>query len=312
VILVSMPARSLSLLIAVVQRGLARNLQSLRAGPLVPSVRPVRDGGGSVAPRLFVIFGGQRTGSTLMRTRLNSHPHIVCHGEVLLPTVPREPSLRGWLAERGYPKHARVVPAVRHSFLESLVVGRQEHDVKALGLKLMYDQISLVPMISYNVPPVGRILHDVGMLRWLRDHDALIIHTLRRNHLKTVVSLARAAHTKEYHRGRESGPPDGVQITLPLLGLKARLNRIDLAERVARDAIKEMPTIEVWYEDYVGSQRGDVEKRICAELGQNVPAGGLQSPLVKVSSDNLREAISNYDEVAALLTGTRFEVFLES
>jgi len=73
-----------------------------------------------------------------------------------------------------------------------------------------------------------------------------------------------------------------------------------------------MPTIEVWYDDYVGSQRVDVDKRICAELGQDLPVGGLQSPLVKVSSDNLREAISNYDEVAALLAGTRFEVFLES
>jgi LPS sulfotransferase NodH len=247
-----------------------------------------------------------------MATRLNSHPHIVCHGEVLLPAVPREPSLRGWLAERGYPRYARAVPALRRSFLDWVVAGQQEHDVKAIGLKLMYDQISLVPKISYNVPPVGRILHDVGMLRWLRDHDALIIHTLRRNHLKTVVSHARAAHTSEYHRRGESQSPGGVQIALPLRGLKARLNRIDLAERVARGAIKGMPTVEVWYEDYVGSQRVDVEKRICAELGQDVPVGGLQSALVKVSSDNLREAISNYDEVAALLAGTRFEVFLES
>lgn len=272
-----------------------------------------------MAPRLFVVFGGQRTGSTLVRTRLNSHPHIVCYGEVLLPAVPWEPSFRSWLAERGYPKYFRAVPTVRRSFLDWLVAGQQEHDagkherdVQAIGLKLMYDQISLVPKISYNAPPAGKLLHDVGMLRWLRDRDALIIHTLRRNHLKTVVSLARASQTQEYHRRSEAPSPGGVQIALPLRGLKARLSRIDLAERVARDAIKEMTSIEVWYEDYVGSQRADVEKLICAELGQDVPVGGLQSPLVKVSSDNLREAISNYDEVAGLLAGTRFEVFLES
>jgi LPS sulfotransferase NodH len=259
-----------------------------------------------------VVFGGQRTGSTLIRTRLDSHPRIVCYGEVLLPTVPWEPSLRSWLVERGYPRYARAVPAVRRSFLDWLVAGQQEHDVSAIGLKLMYDQISLVPKIAYNAPPVGKILHDRRMLRWLRDHDALIIHTLRRNHLKTVVSLARAAHTKEYHRRSESGSAGGVQIALPLRGLKARLNRIDLAERVARDAIRDMTAIEVWYEDYVGSQRIDVDKRICAELGLEIPVGGLQSPLVKVSNDNLPEAISNYDQVAALLAGTRFEAFLES
>jgi LPS sulfotransferase NodH len=247
-----------------------------------------------------------------MATRLNSHPHIVCHEEVLLPTLAAEPSLSGWLAERGYPRYARAFPAVRRSFLDWLVADQLDHDVKAIGLKLMYDQISLVPKISYNLPPVGRILHDVGMLQWLRDHNALIIHTLRRNHLKTVVSHARAAHTNEFHRRGESQSPSDVQIALPLRGLKARLNRIELAERVARDAIKGMPSIEVWYDDYVGSQRLEVEKRICAELGQNVPVGGLQSPLIKVSSDNLRDAISNYDEVAALLSGTRFEVFLES
>jgi len=265
-----------------------------------------------VAPRVFVVFGSQRTGSTLIATRLNSHPHIACYGEVLLPAVPREPSLRGWLAERGYPRYVRVVPAVRRSFLDWLVDSQQEPGVQAIGLKLMYDQISLVPKISYNVPPVGRILNDVGMLRWLRSHNALIIHTLRRNHLKTVVSHARAAHTNEYHRRGGSQSPSGAPIALALPGLKARLKRIELAERVARQAIKGMPTIEVWYDDYVGSQRVDVDKRICAELGQDLPVGGLQSPLVKVSSDNLREAISNYDEVAALLAGTRFEVFLES
>jgi LPS sulfotransferase NodH len=264
-----------------------------------------------VRSQIFVVFGGQRTGSTLIATRLNSHPHIACYGEVLLPRVDSEPSLRGWLAAHGYPQFFRVIPALRRSFLDALVKAHQEHDVEAIGLKLMYEQVSLAPKIAYAYPPVGRLLNDVGMLRWLEDHDALIIHALRRNHLKTVVSHVKATQTREFHRHVASRPSDSVQIILPLRGLKARLNRIDVAQRVARDSIKGLRTIEVWYEDYTGDLRGYLEKRILAELGQTVPVRGLQSPLVKVTRDDLHEVLANYDQVANLLAGTRFERFLK-
>lgn len=263
-----------------------------------------------MSSRIFVIFGTQRTGTTLLATRLNSHPHITCYSEVLLPDVDSEPSLRGWLAGRGYPQFVRSFPSIRRSFLNSIIEVERPHGVDAVGLKLMYEQVSLAPKVTYAYPPAGRLLNDVGLLRWLKDHDVLVIHVLRRNHLKTVVSHVRAAQTQEFHR-LNAANGRAAQITLPLRGLKARLNRLELAERTARGAIKGLRAIDVCYEDYVGNCAPDVEKRICAELGQTVPVGGLQSPLSKISSDSLPELIANYDEVVSMLTGTRYEVFLE-
>jgi hypothetical protein len=71
-----------------------------------------------------------------------------------------------------------------------------------------------------------------------------------------------------------------------------------------------LPTVEVFYEDYIGTDGADQDIRLCAALGQSAPKGGLSSPLKKVASDNLPDVIANYDQVAAFLSGTRFERFL--
>jgi hypothetical protein len=96
-----------------------------------------------------------------------------------------------------------------------------------------------------------------------------------------------------------------------LRGLKTRLMRIEAAERTARKIIKDLPTIEIYYEDYVSSQEAADDARLCRALGQSVPAGGLTSSLAKVTSDHLRDVIQNYEQVAAHLSGTRFARFLE-
>lgn len=99
-------------------------------------------------------------------------------------------------------------------------------------------------------------------------------------------------------------------MVIPLRGLKARLGRIEAAERIARDTVRGLPTIEVFYEDYVASEGVKQDPRLCAALGLTVPEGGLSSRLSKVSSDGLRNTVRNYDQVAASLSGTRFERFL--
>ena len=75
-----------------------------------------------VRPKLFIVFGNQRTGSTLVASRLNSHPHIVCYEEVMLPWVNSSPCLRDWLTAKNRPQWLRAVPGVRTSFLDDLVI----------------------------------------------------------------------------------------------------------------------------------------------------------------------------------------------
>jgi LPS sulfotransferase NodH len=185
-----------------------------------------------------------------------------------------------------------------------------DDNIDVVGLKIMYEQLSLFPRIAYVAPAAGAVLCDVMLRQWLKDNNVLVVHTVRRNHLKMVVSLARATQTGQFHSRDGGARTIQERIVLPPRGLIARLRRIEAAEKAARGAIRKLRVIDVWYEDYVGEKRPEVEQRLCAAMGQVVPDGGLRSPLAKVSSDGLRDAIENYDQIASLLSGTRFARFL--
>jgi LPS sulfotransferase NodH len=269
---------------------------------------------GSKRPVFFIVFGHQRTGSTLLASRLNSHPRICCHDEVFLPWVHSGPSLKNWLKDRGLPGWLRVMPNVRASFLISLFdFNSVAGDIGAVGFKLMYNQMSLWPKFSYIMPRASQILRDPALRSWLRTNQVLVIHMLRRNHLKILVSHELAARSGLFHSRDAHGRAVSLEdrkVLIPLPGLKTRLHRIELAEKAARNNIVELPSIEIWYEDYVSAGGALDDTRLCNALGQSVPVGGLTSPLSKVSSDNLRDTIANYEQVAAHLAGTRFARFL--
>jgi LPS sulfotransferase NodH len=270
-----------------------------RASPLLHGRRPA----------LFIVFGHQRTGSTLLASRLNSHPRIRCHEEVFLPWVDSDPSLREWLRERHLAQALRILPGVRATFLGSLSdASALPSDIGAVGFKVMYNQLSVWPTVSYLVPTAGQVLQDPALRGWLRANRVLVVHTLRRNHLKVVVSHKLAGQSRRFHSRDAS--TECNQVLIPLPGLKMRLRRLEIAEKTARNSIAGLPSVEIWYEDYVAFSAHEDDARVCAALGLSVPVGGLKSALSKVSSDNLRETVTNYDQVAAHLSGTRFERFL--
>jgi LPS sulfotransferase NodH len=258
---------------------------------------------------LFIVFGQQRTGSTLVASRLNSHTRIVCYEEVFLPWADSEPSLREWLKASGRPQWLRTVPAVKTSFLNTICnVASLPDDVGAIGFKVMYEQMSLWPLLAYLAPSTGRLLQDRALRRWLRENHVIIVHTLRRNHLKVLVSHELAGQSGRFHSRDPVG--EKGKIVIPLRWLKARLRRIEAAERVARNTIRGLPTIEIIYEDYISTESARQNARLCAALGQTIPRHGLSSSLNKISSDDLRNIVANYDQVAACLMGTPFERFL--
>jgi LPS sulfotransferase NodH len=259
--------------------------------------------------QLFIVFGNQRTGSTLIASRLNSHGRIVCYEELFLPWVDSEPSLRGWLSANGRPQWLRTVPGTRTSFLASLFDAEYlSGEVNAIGFKVMYNQMSLLPKLAYYIPPAGRLFEDPVFRRWLHTNRVFVIHTLRRNHLKMLASHKLATTSGRFH-SRDAEATDN-QIFLSLRGLVARLIRIEAAERIAKNVIRNLPSIEIYYEDYVSSQGNVYDIRLCHALGQSIPPNGLTSSLTKVSSDDLRDTVKNYEQVAAHLKGTRFERFL--
>jgi LPS sulfotransferase NodH len=264
----------------------------------------------SQGPRRFIVFGNQRTGSTLVASKLNSHYRIVCYEEIFLPWVDSSPSLREWLNNKRYPQWLRAIPRIRGSFLNSLFdIDMVSANAGAVGFKVMYDQFSLWPKLAYVVPRVGQAFCDHRFQRWLRVNHVVIVHTLRRNHLKVLVSHELAVENGRFH-SRDGVGKDG-SVVIPLRGLKARLSRIEAAEKVARKMIKGLSVVEIIYEDYTGADGTKLDASLCAALGQSIPESGLTTQLTKVSSDNLRDTIRNYAQVADYLSGSRYERFLK-
>jgi LPS sulfotransferase NodH len=270
---------------------------------------PYASDGGKQSPVFFMIFGHQRTGSTLLASRLDSHPNIHCYEEIFFRSVDSSPSMREWLEVRRLPQCLRAVPRLRASFLSSVFdASKLNRSMAAAGFKLMYDQIAWWPRFAFFIPMAARFIQEPALRSWLRKNRVLVIHVMRRNHLKILVSQKLATQNGRFHS--RNPPVTDTKVFISLPGLTARLRRIELAERAARRCIEGLPTIEVHYEDYSGDSARETDVVLCKALGQDLPRRGLTSPLRKIGSDSLRDTVANYDAVAARLSGTRFERFL--
>ncbi|MGI8904953.1 MAG: sulfotransferase family protein [Candidatus Sumerlaeaceae bacterium] len=239
----------------------------------------------------FMVAGIRRTGTTLIRTTLNKHPDVRCIGEAF--------NFKGrFLAthgnEFGYRKYldARPLLRIQDMFARKSTVQRYLDELyatpgfAAIGFKLMLSQSHTFPMV----------------MEYLRRHDARVIHVVRQNVLKTLISRTVKRKTKVSSSTKAIGK---TSITLREDRLLRDLERLDAEnEQWARECAG-MPYIRVSYEDFVFDKQGEL-RRLLEFLDINtVPE--LQSDLVKLTSDNLREVLSNYEAVERKLQGTRFE-----
>lgn len=248
----------------------------------------------------FVILGTQRTGTTLIRTSIDSHPDILCCGEVFL--LGRRP----YSKDDGFWRYSRLTIGNRVRALLSPKRAASEYldqlysrtEYAAIGFKLMF----------------GHYLKRPYIWPLLVDKDVRFILVRRRNLLKTLVSRRSASESGVYHVSRTLNVGSAVD------DWRARGVRLDPATIISDlDAIRtedaawknqltgDIPNIEIIYEDYIR----DIEnqnRRILEFLGvRTLP---LTSDLKKVNPDDLSQSIKNFDEVTSVLKGTRYEEFL--
>lgn len=241
----------------------------------------------------FCILGIQRTGTTLIRTTLNSHPRVRCAGEVFKIKSWRSSAYEGELGYSIYInesltrkiRHHIAKNSLAHDYLEFL------YDIKgyeAIGFKLMQNQLKQFPLL---VP-------------YLKSNNIKVIHVIRENVLKTWVSR-RAAVARGYHSRQTVGK---LKIEIPTADLVKNLNRLSVDSQRWADIFAKTPNyISVRYEEFVNNRQHEC-MRLCGFLGIEVQDMG--SSLVKMTSDNLSDVIVNYDEVRECLMGTPYEDFV--
>jgi LPS sulfotransferase NodH len=239
----------------------------------------------------FVIAGTQRTGTTLVRTSLSSHPRVLCHGEVFkLGKRPYTQPDGYWAySRRGLTHRLRSWLSPQRSaatFLDELYA-ETAHD--AVGFKLMLSHCLARPYLWALV----------------RGHAPKVILVRRQNVLKTLLSRLAAAASGVYHVSGDKADAHArpAQVRVDTRSLIGDLQAIDSEPEQWRERLGDMPYLEIVYEDYIRSVKS-TNDRVLGFLG--VETVDLASDLQKVNVDDLSQLIDNYAEVAAALAATKF------
>ena len=244
----------------------------------------------------FVIIGTQRTGTTLIRTSLDSHPHIRCSGEVF--KTGRRPYLEpdGYWAYCHRTARSRIMQYLfrrRHvyRFLDNLLASA---DGKSPGFKMMYSHARRHP----------------AAIDYVKTNRIKAVHVTRRNVLKTLLSRELARQTGVYHHFGEKQHGEVEAIHLETGDLPRRLRNLVNEDREWQGLLYgHVDVHRVCYEVFVNDHES-ASRQLLMFLGLEYL--DLTSNLTKLNPTDMRRLIRNYDEVANALRDSEFAELLDA
>lgn len=244
--------------------------------------------------RRFVVLSTQRSGSTLLTSSLNSHPDVLCSGELFFPRSDTEFAMRAYrrLSLRNWLMHSFRRGALVREYLDDYY---SQPGYRATGFKFMYSQSRWLP---YLYPSVVRYLHD---------HNIHVIHNIRENYLRMYISMLFTRTTGVYRSNTElKREPISINTRILLPNLRKLVGRdITWAERFSGH-----PYLKITYESFVNDQQSE-RSRIQSFL-EIREVGELSSDFRKVTQSDLKKLIVNYEDVERSLMSTEFAYCLES
>ena len=264
---------------------------------LDPSSRPE-----AARPTRFVLLSTQRSGTSWVMERLARHDRVGGYGEVLLRGVGGWSDWPPGAADRPFfTTYLQGAPAResflrRHlrlfAYLDYLYAPRR--DYRAIGFKLMYDQLRLYPQI----------------LAYLRIHRGCVLH-LRRTNLLDIVLSREAMKLRRYVHARSPAEREAIRVEVETSRLLRDLGRLEWEQRIVRSVLSVLgiSVMELTYESLLAdSSRLSDALRF---LGVDVDAvADLPAVMLKLAPPSHRAGIANYAEVQATLEGTPYGSFL--
>jgi len=250
-----------------------------------------------------VILTSQRSGSTFLVSCLQSHPDILCRGEMLITgggaTVPRVLQGRPPLpfALRSAVKLGRFVRSGAWNSTRTMRRFYQTEGPKALVFKAMYNHLS--------VPWTRRYLEQSREIR--------ILHLRRENLLKQHVScllLTQSRDRKWQPHATEPVPPIRIHVS-PQAALRD-MRRVNALYTHFEHVFRDHQRLGLVYEQIIDGQvlRAPIAEAVCNFLG--VPQRQLSSPLIKINPEKLSDMVINYDELADAVGRSEFAHLLDA
>lgn len=263
-----------------------------------------------MAQKKCFLLGRARSGTTVFRRMLNSHPAITAYTEILNSDAPH--NYFQYLALRFKDDPALCAP--QHSiplyleFLEHLSEKRPDSEVVVFDVK--YECMHVV----YKAWHAAREIPIP--LQLIREHQWHAINVTRRNHLRRYVSNARAMTTGIYHREKDAEEFNTQKVRVEPADLLFKFRAFDEAyDKVAEYFADYENFMEVDYDDLFEEHEGasrfspSIVESVSNMLGvsNEFDAAPRES---KVTTSTMADIIDNYDEVCEILSGTEYESLL--
>ena len=240
----------------------------------------------------FIILTTQRTGSTLLWRFLNLHPQIDGHGEIFLKIMKKEDSFNKYVNNVRFGKFKALFfyKKLVEEFLNHLQVSA-DPETQAMGFKLMYNQLN--PKLK----------------NFLLENNYKIVHLIRRNYLKIVISR-ETAQKREFYHAKEGDEIERVKINLDINVLYQNLDEISIEVEKNRNEFSNFNYHEVYYEDFVEDRDSETLKILQFLSVSDQGLSNKDFPLKKINTDNLDEIINNFSDVESSLKESKYAAFL--
>lgn len=242
----------------------------------------------------FLLLCASRTGSTMLRLMLNSHTDITCYGEIYGPNQIRERFLKNdiFLCYIGPQRTGTLLVLIRNKFPiffnNRYVV---DWNAKASGFKMLYGH--------YNNPRFTKLTD-----RFADDKELKIIHLLRKNHLKRNIS--QAFKRLELY-ARNHGLPTVSKIQVDPKHCIEDIEKTKNEEAKFREIFSHHEYLEIFYEDIINRTKQEIFK---VQRFLNVKPANLPVQTHKGLSDDLRDLIDNFEDLAKYFKNTKYEKYV--
>lgn len=261
---------------------LAEACTELAQAPPPAAPLPPLPGSTARLPVWFVIVSSERTGSTLLVSLLASHPDIGVAGEVFNARHAEEPIPWAPVQDR-----LDLIGLRREDFRELLVELAREailRDKAAFGFKLHYSQ-------AETRRDVVELLRSI--------HDLRVVHLVRENRLRRLVSHERAQRSDEWVRLAGHGDGDRGPAASVTLDFEACVE--DFAthmehEQQTRLAFAGKRVLELTYERLAADPAAAADEVLDF---LDLPRRALTSSTAKTGERSLRSALANHDDLKA-------------
>ena len=219
-------------------------------------------GNNRIPPVKYVMLFPGRTGSTYLASHMQAHPQIVSRFEILGRRA------TSWERQR--------------AMLKDLFEIKRSPEFKAIGFKTK----------------IHAVLNREVFTQYITDHQFRIIHLIRRNKLKFIISVVRAKMLRNaegvsnvFQQNQEPIGP----MEIPVAKFTRATKRLNVAVRLQKyiDNL-DLPKLKIAYEDLLNDEQVTL-KRVWDFL--EVEHFDTQGVTRKNTPDDVRQAVTNLDEI---------------